>query len=144
MSKSSFIGGAVVVVFLVGSMIIVNSARLDFRARAYVAEGVNDIMPSLECLGEYFESHKAFPDSKETCELPESKKYIATYSNGNSNGKVKIDYSFEAKAPEASGSRDISGSLVFTPYTNTNNELNWKCLGGNLANDYRPTKCRVE
>jgi hypothetical protein len=103
-------------------VIIVNSARLGYFARAYVSEGVIDIMPSLECLGEYFESHKAFPDSKETCELPESKKYIATYSNG----KVKIDYSFEA-----SGSRDISGSLVFTPYTNTNNELNWKCLGGN-------------
>ena len=142
MSKSSSIGGAVVVVvvLLVGSMIIVNSARLGYSARAYVSEGVIDIMPSLECLGEYFESHKAFPDSKETCELPESKRYVATYSNG----KVKIDYSFEARHPEASGSRDISGSLVFTPYTNTNNELSWKCLGGNLANDYRPTKCSVE
>jgi hypothetical protein len=80
MSKSSFIGGAVVV-FLVGSVIIYDSARLGYSARAYVAEGVIDIMPSLECLGEYFESHKAFPDSKETCELPESKNYIATYSN---------------------------------------------------------------
>ena len=140
MSKSSFIGWAVVVVFLVGSVIVYNLARLDYIARANVVNGVIDIMPTLECLGEYFESHKAFPDSKETCELPESKRYVATYVNG----KVKIDYSFEAKDPDAGGSRDISGSLVFTPYTNTNNELNWKCLGGNLANDYRPTKCSVK
>jgi prepilin-type N-terminal cleavage/methylation domain-containing protein len=108
-------------------------AYQDYLIRARVAEGLNLANAAQLSVTETTFAQSAFPANQlETGYItPAATPNVASITIAN-QGLITITYTAQAG----------NGTIVLTPTLDPDKAIHWDCIGGTLANRYRPAFCR--
>jgi type II secretory pathway pseudopilin PulG/ribosomal protein L40E len=103
---------------------------ITFRNRASTAQAIQAGKSATEYVTNYYIQNKQIPfDIKESGPLPRSVKNISLDAQ---TGIITV-----TMANELDGK-----SLLFIPYSNTDNQITWKCISDDIQETYLPKECR--